>query len=82
MIIYDQGPDKTVMIVNAATKEKDKTWLLSQLDQNQIQLTDVSDEKILIALQGPLPYIVMFSPASCRSSILERPVPSSLTCTS
>ena len=53
VIIYDQGPDKTVMIVNAATKEKDKTWLLSQLDQNQIQLTDVSDDQILIALQGP-----------------------------
>ncbi|MFM7580305.1 MAG: glycine cleavage system aminomethyltransferase GcvT, partial [Microcystaceae cyanobacterium] len=53
VIIYDQGPAKTVMIVNAATKDKDKTWLLSQLDPSQIHLTDVSDDKVLIALQGP-----------------------------
>ncbi len=53
VIIYDQGKEKTVMIVNAATKEKDKTWLLSQLAQNPIQLTDVSDDNVLLALQGP-----------------------------
>ena len=53
VIIYDQGSEKTVMIVNAATKTKDKTWLLSQLANTDIQLTDVSDDQVLLALQGP-----------------------------
>ncbi|MFM2064829.1 MAG: hypothetical protein RLZZ507_4500 [Cyanobacteriota bacterium] len=58
IIIYYQGrentdSEKAVIIVNAATTEKDKTWLLQHLDLNQVEFKDLSRDKILIAVQGP-----------------------------
>jgi aminomethyltransferase len=58
IIFYYQGEDATgeqrgVIIVNAATTDKDKTWLLQHLDQNQVKFQDLSLEKVLIAVQGP-----------------------------
>ena len=53
IIIYDQGKQQTTVIVNAATTEKDKSWLLSHLDSNQIEFQDLSQQKALIAVQGP-----------------------------
>jgi aminomethyltransferase len=41
------------MIVNAATKSKDKTWLLSHLELAKIDFQDLSENKVLIAVQGP-----------------------------
>jgi aminomethyltransferase len=57
IIFYYQGETETneqlgILIVNAATKDKDKNWLLSHLDVNFVTLTDVSAIKVLIALQG------------------------------
>jgi aminomethyltransferase len=53
IIVYCQGEEKAIIIVNAATKDKDKTWILSHLEAKQINLTDLSEEKILLAVQGP-----------------------------
>jgi aminomethyltransferase len=58
IIFYYQGEDATgeqrgVLIVNAATATKDKTWLLEHLDTNTIQFEDLSQQKALIAVQGP-----------------------------
>ena len=58
IIFYYQGQDNTgeqrgVMIVNAATSGKDKAWLLEKLDPDQVELQDLSPEKVLIAVQGP-----------------------------
>lgn len=58
IIIYHQGVDNTgtekvVMIVNAATTDKDKNWLLEHLDLTNIEFQDLSRDKILIAIQGP-----------------------------
>jgi aminomethyltransferase len=58
IIIYYQGEDRTgeqkaVIIVNAATTDKDKAWLLQHLDTNEIKFQDLSKEKVLIAIQGP-----------------------------
>jgi len=52
-IFYDQGSNRALAIVNAATKEKDKTWLLEQLKDTSVQLNDISQEQILLAVQGP-----------------------------
>lgn len=57
LIFYDQGRDgdgnqRVTAIVNASTTAKDRTWLLSQLD-DQVQLEDLSDRKALLAIQGP-----------------------------
>ncbi len=58
IIFYYQGTDdqdmqKGIMIVNAGTCEKDREWLLNQLDLSKIQFQDLSLQKVLIAVQGP-----------------------------
>lgn len=52
IIIYDQGEAQVTLIVNAATTDKDRQWLLSHLNQD-IHLSDCSQEQALIAIQGP-----------------------------
>jgi aminomethyltransferase len=51
IIVYYQGSDRAIAIVNAATTSKDKTWLLEHLEG--INFEDISSDKVLIALQGP-----------------------------
>ncbi|MCA1993611.1 MAG: glycine cleavage system aminomethyltransferase GcvT [Coleofasciculus sp. S288] len=58
IIFYYQGEDKTgeqrgMMIVNAATRTRDKAWLSGNLDAAPVSLQDLSKEKVLIAVQGP-----------------------------
>jgi aminomethyltransferase len=57
LIIYAQadlpsGQSTATIIVNAATTDKDKAWLEAHLEPGYI-LTDESDQKVLIAVQGP-----------------------------
>jgi aminomethyltransferase len=58
LIIYFQGidaagRDRVTLIVNAATTDKDKTWLLSHLDTATVDFQDISRDRALIAVQGP-----------------------------
>ncbi len=58
LIVYYQGQDeagiqKAVMIVNAATTDKDKQWIFDHLNATEVQLEDVSTRFALIAVQGP-----------------------------
>jgi aminomethyltransferase len=58
IIVYYQGEDTTgtqqaAIIVNAATTGKDKAWLLQHLDLNAVAFQDLSNQKVLIAVQGP-----------------------------
>ncbi len=53
LIFYCQGQDQGILIVNAATTDKDRDWLLKHLDADQVELTDISLDQTLIALQGP-----------------------------
>lgn len=52
-IFYYQGQNRAVAIVNAATTEKDKNWLLENLEASAVELQDVSQEQVLLAVQGP-----------------------------
>lgn len=52
-IFYYQGNNRAVGIVNASTCEKDKNWLLKNLEKTSVQLHDLSEEQILLAVQGP-----------------------------
>ncbi|MEO0758121.1 MAG: glycine cleavage system aminomethyltransferase GcvT [Cyanobacteria bacterium J06648_16] len=56
LIVYDQGQqngaEQVSLIVNAATTDKDKTWLQSHLPAS-VTLQDVSRTQALIAVQGP-----------------------------
>lgn len=47
------GEEQGILIVNAATRTKDKNWLQAHLDAPSAVLTDISDENALIAVQGP-----------------------------
>lgn len=58
LIFYYQGLDldgnqQWMIIVNAATTLKDKTWFIDHLDRTQISFEDYSLSKALIAVQGP-----------------------------
>lgn len=58
IIVYNQGitetgKEKVIIIVNAGTTQKDKTWFLEHLDRKLITFQDLSQEKVLIAIQGP-----------------------------
>ncbi|MBD2395147.1 glycine cleavage system aminomethyltransferase GcvT [Cyanobacterium aponinum FACHB-4101] len=57
IIFYYQGTNEleiesAVLIVNAATKDKDWQWLTKNLTAKDVTLTDKSSELALIALQG------------------------------
>jgi aminomethyltransferase len=57
IIFYHQGVTTTgaikgFLIVNAATKDKDKEWILSHLTDSDIQFQDLSSDRVLLALQG------------------------------
>jgi glycine cleavage system T protein (aminomethyltransferase) len=52
LIVYELGPERYLLIVNAANREPDLAWLRDQgLDGADVR--DVSDEYALIAVQGP-----------------------------
>jgi aminomethyltransferase len=58
LIFYYDGQDQTgleqgKLIVNAATTEKDKAWLLDHCSEKDLGFKDVSAEQVLIAVQGP-----------------------------
>jgi aminomethyltransferase len=58
LILYYQGKtdrdeDQITTIVNAATTEKDRNWLLTHLETGSIEFEDLSTSQVLIAVQGP-----------------------------
>lgn len=53
IIIYAQGEQDAFIISNAATHDTDLAWLQAQLTPQNVSLVDVSDDRALIALQGP-----------------------------
>ncbi len=57
IIFYYQGEDETgeergMMIVNAATRTRDKAWIVAHLEDTSVSLEDLSKQKVLIAVQG------------------------------
>lgn len=58
IIFYYQGENadgeqRGVLIVNAATRVRDKAWVFAQIESADINFQDFSKEKVLIAVQGP-----------------------------
>ncbi|HEY9676350.1 MAG TPA: glycine cleavage system aminomethyltransferase GcvT [Waterburya sp.] len=58
IIVYYQGENEVgeqrgMMIVNAATRTRDKAWLIAHLEDSPVSLDDLSKQKVLIAVQGP-----------------------------
>jgi len=53
LILYKFSPERFFIVYNAATKEKDFAWLTEQSKGYDVDLTDLSDEMAMIAVQGP-----------------------------
>ncbi len=51
VIFYCHSPEHWTVIVNASTTEKDKTWI--QTHAPSVNLQDLSQERLLLAIQGP-----------------------------
>jgi aminomethyltransferase len=47
------GEQLVFTIVNAATTAKDRDWFLTHLDSAQVNFADLSNQKVLLAIQGP-----------------------------
>ncbi len=52
LLVYCLAKNRYMLVVNAANIEKDFEWL-SQQNSDSVQLTDISDQTALLALQGP-----------------------------
>ncbi|GDX13163.1 aminomethyltransferase [Acidobacteriota bacterium] len=53
LLIYRYSQDHFLLVVNASNIEKDFLWLTSQLKSNAVELTNISSETGLLAIQGP-----------------------------
>lgn len=53
LLVYRFGPEKYMLVVNASNIEKDLHWVKSHNAGFGAQITDLSDEYSLLAIQGP-----------------------------
>lgn len=53
LLVYKLSEEKYMLVVNAANIEKDKAWILQHNNFEALQFTDISNETILLAVQGP-----------------------------
>ncbi len=54
LLVYRQGPNDYLLVVNAANTAKDWAWILEQAEGKNVSLENVSDDIAQLALQGPL----------------------------
>ncbi|MFG6148541.1 glycine cleavage system aminomethyltransferase GcvT [Halobacillus sp. B23F22_1] len=52
LIVYMLNDKKYLLVINAANREKDVDWLKRHIDE-EVDVSDVSDEYVQLALQGP-----------------------------
>lgn len=53
LLIYRVQEEEYLLVVNAANRQKDVEWIKTHLF-GEVELSDISDELALLALQGPL----------------------------
>ncbi len=53
LIAYKISKEKALLVVNASNKDKDYEWIKKQSENFDVEVIDRSDEKALVALQGP-----------------------------
>lgn len=61
VMCYRFKEDEIMLVVNAANKDKDYSWLVSKIDGYNINIVDKSEEMGLLALQGPKAYQILES---------------------
>lgn len=67
-------PDRWLVVVNAANHEKDYEWFLEHkpAGENDVRLTDASDQTAMFAFQGPRALEVMDRLTSGAASLIPR----------
>ena len=53
LIVYKTGEEEYMLVVNAGNKDKDWAWINEHLADFDVELTDISNQTGLVALQGP-----------------------------
>ena len=53
LTVFKLGENKFLMVYNASNREKDFNWLKKHSANYNVKLTNVSDEVVMLALQGP-----------------------------
>lgn len=53
LLVYRFGPEKLLLVVNAATTDKDWEWITSHKNNDDVVLTNASADYCQIAIQGP-----------------------------
>lgn len=53
LLVYRMGDARYMLVVNGSNKDKDFAWIASAAEGFDAELTDRTDEIVLIALQGP-----------------------------
>ena len=53
LIAFCVNPEKFLVVINSATREKDAAWFKKQAADFDVKVSDASDEFSMLALQGP-----------------------------
>lgn len=53
LLVYMLDENEYLLVVNASNKDKDLQWMISN-NPHKAEITDISDETCLLAVQGPL----------------------------
>jgi aminomethyltransferase len=53
LVYYEERPERFRMIVNAGNVEKDFQWLNEHIGDQDVKITNLSDERCRLAFQGP-----------------------------
>ncbi|MDP0501337.1 MAG: glycine cleavage system aminomethyltransferase GcvT [Verrucomicrobiota bacterium JB022] len=53
LIVYCRSEQDYFVVVNASNRERDVKWMQEQAEGYEVEVTDVSDDYVLLALQGP-----------------------------
>jgi aminomethyltransferase len=70
LLVYRLGPEEFMLVVNASNAAGDLAWIVSQ-PHPDCEVTDLSDETALIAIQGPRALAIATPLASLDPSTLK-----------
>ena len=72
LLVYKISKEKFILVVNAATREKDISWMQEHGKNFSVNIDDVTSGTALIALQGPLSERILQHLVKTDLSILRR----------
>jgi len=65
LMVYRRGPDRYMLIVNAANADKDYAWATEHAEGFDVEVRNESDDTAELALQGPESAVILQKLADC-----------------